>query len=136
MKQTNYNTKQKTAILQCIKKMGDKHFTVDGLCAVLEKQGDAVGRTTVYRFLERLNADGVLQKYVMPQGESSCYQYVGDNKSCHEHFHLKCEKCGSLIHMDCDEMHELAEHIKNHHGFNLNPLKTVIYGTCEACAVK
>ena len=136
MKQTSYKTKQKTAILQCIEGMGDKHFTIDTLCEILCKNGNVVGRTTIYRFLERLSDEGILQKFVMPQGESSCYQYVGKNSHCHEHFHLKCEKCGSLIHMDCDEMRELAEHIKNHHGFYLNPLKTVIYGMCEDCATK
>ncbi|MBQ8741312.1 MAG: transcriptional repressor [Clostridia bacterium] len=136
MKQTNYKTKQKTAILQCVKNMGDKHFTIDALCEILIKNGNAVGRTTVYRMLEKLSEDGILRKFVMPQGESSCYQYVGDHNHCHEHFHLKCEKCGSLIHMDCDEMNSLAEHIKSHHGFSLNPLKTVIYGVCEGCAEK
>lgn len=136
MKQTIYKTKQKTAILQCVKNMGDKHFTIDALCEILIKNGNAVGRTTVYRMVEKLSNDGVLRKFVMPQGESSCYQYVGEHNHCHEHFHLKCEKCGNLIHMDCDEMNSLAEHIKSHHGFSLNPLKTVIYGVCEGCAEK
>lgn len=136
MKQVNYKTRQKTAILQCIEGMGDKHFTIDELCDILNKKGETAGRTTVYRMVEKLSNDGVLQKYVMPQGESSCYQYVGVDNRCHEHFHLKCERCGSLIHMDCDEMDTLAKHIKEHHGFNLNPLKTVIYGVCEGCAAK
>lgn len=136
MNQTNYKTKQKTAIMQCIERMGDKHFTIDELCDTLNKKGETVGRTTVYRFVEKLSGDGVLRKFVMPQGESSCYQYVGDNNHCNEHFHLKCERCGSLIHIDCDEMSALAEHIKEHHGFYLNPLKTVIYGVCEDCTAK
>ena len=136
MKQTNYKTKQKTAIIQCVKNMGDKHFTIDSLCETLLKNGEAVGRTTVYRSVERLSEGGVLRKFVMPQGDSACYQYVGEHNQCHEHFHLKCEKCGSLIHMDCDEMNSIAEHIKIHHGFSLNPLKTVIYGVCEGCAEK
>ena len=136
MKQSNYNTRQKLAIMDCIKKLKDKHFTVDSLCEKLSKKGNSVGRTTVYRFLERLTDEGILRKFVMPKGESSCYQYVGENAHCHEHFHLKCEKCGSLIHMDCGEMQGLAKHIKSHHGFDLNPLKTVIYGICEDCATE
>lgn len=136
MKQTIYKTKQKTAIMQCIENMGDKHFTIDGLCDILNKKGNTVGRTTVYRMLEKLSEDGILRKFVMPQGGSSCYQFVGEHNHCHEHFHLKCERCGSLIHMDCDEMNSLAEHIKSHHGFRLNPLKTVIYGICEGCSAE
>lgn len=136
MKQTNYNTKQKTAIMQCIKDAKDKHFTVDNLCEIMSKKGENVGRTTIYRYLESLSKDGILQKYVASQGESVCYQYVGEQNNCNEHFHLKCEKCGNLIHMECDEMSELVKHIKSHHGFELNPFKTVIYGVCEGCNLK
>lgn len=133
---TNYKTRQKTAVLQCIKAMGDKHFTVDSLCAALEKNGQSVGRTTVYRFAEKLSDEGTLQKYVMPKGESVCYQFVGENNKCREHFHLKCEKCGRLIHMDCSEMNDFANHIKNSHDFCVDTLKTVIYGVCGECENK
>lgn len=132
----NYNTKQKTAIMRVIKCVGDKHFTVDSLCEMLSQKGETVGRTTVYRCLEKLSEDGVLRKYAASSGESACYQYLEEKQHCHEHFHLKCEKCGSLIHMECDEMKVLAAHIKSHHGFCLNPLKTVIYGICEDCTAK
>ena len=136
MTKTSYKTKQKVTITNEIKSMGDRHFTVDGICEKLAAKGETAGRTTVYRLLERLSDDGVLRKFAMPQGDSVCYQYIGEHNNCREHFHLKCEKCGSLIHMDCHEMNELAKHIKNHHGFSLNPFKTVIYGVCEACETK
>ena len=89
MKQVNYNTKQKSAIMSCVKTMGDKHFTIDSLCKKMQKSGEMIGRTTVYRFVEKLSAEGVLRKYNALSGESVCYQYVGENNSCHEHFHLK-----------------------------------------------
>lgn len=133
MKQINYKTKQKTAIMRSVKEMGDRHFTVDALCDNLSKNGETAGRTTVYRFLEKLSLDGVVRKYKMPSGESACYQYVGEENHCREHFHLKCEKCGKLIHIDCGELNLLATHIKKHHNFSLDTLKTVIYGTCEEC---
>ena len=136
MNKTNYKTKQKSAIMQCIQIIGDKHFTIDSVCEILLQRGENVGRTTVYRCVEKLSKDGVLRKYAAVSGESTCYQYVGENKHCHEHFHLKCEKCGSLIHMECHEMESFAKHIKSNHGFCLNPLKTVIYGICEACTTK
>ncbi len=136
MNQTNYKTKQKSAIMQCLQGIGDKHFTIDSVCDMLSQHGKNVGRTTVYRCLERLSEEGILRKYAAVSGESTCYQYVGEKTSCREHFHLKCEKCGSLIHMECDKLEGFAKHIKSHHGFCLNPLKTIIYGICEACTTK
>lgn len=136
MQKSTYRTKQRTLIEKCIKSFNGNHFTIDRLCTVLAQNGESVGRTTVYRCVEKLANDGVLQKYVQSAGESACYQYVSDSGHCHEHFHLKCEKCGDLIHMDCREMSVVGEHIKSHHGFEINPLKTVIYGVCEDCATK
>ena len=131
-----YKTKQKQFIMQCIKSMKDEHFTVDSIFGALIKSGENVGRTTVYRYLEKLSNEGILRKFTMPQGESACYQCIDKKEHCNEHFHLKCEKCGSLIHMECDELNGIIAHIKSHHGFCLNPLKTVIYGVCEGCTSK
>lgn len=136
MKHTNYNTKQKTAIMDTVNSIGDKHFTIDDICTLLSKNGINIGRTTVYRRLESLNRDGTLQKFVMPQGDNTCYQYVGEHGNCSKHFHFKCEKCGGLIHTECDELNDIIEHIKNQHGFVFDPFKTVIYGVCEKCASK
>lgn len=134
-KNTSYNTRQKKLIEEYIKNYGESHFTVDSVCADLLKNGDRVGRTTVYRFFERLEKDGKLRKYVNERGQSTCYQYI-NNSECANHFHLKCEKCGALIHMQCNEMSALSRHIKSHHGFNIDPLKTVLYGVCEVCLKK
>lgn len=134
-KAASYRTKQKELIEKYIKNCGGRHFTVDSICAELAKNSEAVGRTTVYRYVERLTADGKLRKYMREMGESACYQYIAD-KHCDEHFHLKCEKCGRLIHMECDEMQTLSEHIELHHKFKIDPLKTVFYGICERCSTK
>ncbi len=136
MKHTNYNTKQKTAIMHTVNSIGDKHFTIDDICTHLSKDGINIGRTTVYRYLENLNKEGILQKFVMPQGDSTCYQYVGEHGNCNNHFHFKCEKCGTLIHTECAELNDIIEHIKNQHGFSFDPFKTVIYGVCEKCSSK
>lgn len=128
-----YKTKQKAALEKAVESSSGAHITVDGLTASLERSGTAVGRTTVYRYLERLAKNGTVRKYVQA-GESACYQYVGDRRECREHFHLKCEQCGRLIHIECGHLEELSRHIEASHGFKVNKLKTVLYGICEDCA--
>lgn len=129
-----YKTKQKEMIENAVKNSKQEHITVDSLVNTLESLGEKVGRTTVYRALERLNEEGIVRKY-HTAGESACYQYVSD-EDCYEHFHLKCEDCGKLIHIECDHIAQLGEHINEHHGFKVNKLKTVLYGLCEECAAK
>jgi Fur family ferric uptake transcriptional regulator len=46
---------------------------------------------------------------------------------------LKCETCGSLIHVDCDFLNEIEKHLFKTHNFRINTLKTVFYGICKKC---
>ena len=127
-----YQTRQKEVVEEAFMRLGGKHTTVDELTRLLAKSGNAVGRTTVYRTLERLVQTGQARKYSAVQGESACYQPVADH-GCQEHFHLKCESCGRLIHMSCSQMDFLTKHVAAEHGFRVDPLKTVLYGVREDC---
>ena len=129
-----YRTRQRELIGEILRENSNGHLTVDEIVELLGARNAAVGRTTVYRCLERLTAEGKLRKY-SAAGESACYQYI-DGEECHEHFHLKCKCCGRLIHMECEHMHALSGHILNEHGFAVDPLCTVLYGICADCAEK
>ncbi len=131
-----YKTKQREQIEDCLKTLEGKHFTADELFEVLEKSGMGVGRTTVYRTLERLEGEGKIRKYSAESGQKACYQYLKDGECCHEHFHLKCESCGKLIHVECESINDLCHHMKQDHKFAVNRLKTVLYGVCEECQKK
>ena len=47
--------------------------------------------------------------------------------------HCKCEKCGKLIHLHCDEVESLKKHMMEHHSFEMDSLRTVFYGICNEC---
>ncbi len=130
-----YKTKQRAAV-EAVLQSTDNHVTVEEMVERLNADGKSVGRTTVYRCLERLVEEGRVRKYAAQSGESACYQYISDDHACHEHFHLKCTACGRLIHIECDHMNELSAHIAAEHGFAVDPLKTVLYGLCGECAAK
>jgi Fur family ferric uptake transcriptional regulator len=127
----NYHTRQGQSILEYMQSLGGNHATIMQIARHFEDEG--IGQTTIYRHLERLTAQGKLRKYVLHEGKSACYQYVDDEASCREHFHLKCEICGSLIHEDCGFLGEIEEHFRGKHDFQINMLKTVFYGTCKKC---
>jgi Fur family ferric uptake transcriptional regulator len=128
----HYHTRQGVSILDYMKSRGGAHVTVTQAIRHFEDAEEAVGQTTVYRHLEKLAAEGKIRKYVM-DGKSACYQYIDNEQNCREHFHLKCERCGSLIHADCDFLDEIARHVLDRHYFQINVLRTVFYGTCKKC---
>ena len=126
-----YSTKQRSAILDFLKE-NNAHVTAADIAFHLKELGVSVSTATVYRTLEKLVGEGVVRKMFVDQGHSACYQYI-DNGTCSEHFHLKCIKCGRLIHLSCDFLQEMESHIFDDHGFTVSSGRTVIYGVCHAC---
>lgn len=127
-----YKTKQRQLILDCLINNKEKHLTADDVIDYLKDKGNPVGKTTIYRYLDKLVAEGYVRRYFVEEGVSSCYQYI-EGEKCHEHFHLKCVGCGSLMHLECNYIESLQEHISNNHKFKVDNLKTVFYGRCEGC---
>lgn len=126
-----YNTKQQDAILSVLKSTKGKHITADEIYLKLIHQGKPVGKTTVYRHLEKLTADGTVRRFTTGDNSGACYQL--SDSHCNEHYHLKCSDCGKLIHVECDFLDELATHLMGDHNFELDKCKTVLYGKCKKC---
>lgn len=136
MNNGEYKTRQKQAILDFLKNNNNNHVTVSDISEYLEKNNCHVGITTIYRYLDKLLEQGTVRKYTVDNSTSACFQYVESAENCHEHFHLKCEICGRLIHLDCNHISEMCKHIFNDHGFKPDMMRTVFYGICSVCAGK
>ena len=123
-----YNTKHHESVREVLLNNPSRCYTVDSICELLNEEGHHIGRTTVYRQLEKMAADGEALKYLSEKGESASYRLCGE--SCHLHLHLKCLECGRLTHLDCSTAQSFSEHLLEDHAFRLDPSKTVIYGYC------
>lgn len=132
----NYNTRQSQEILSFLQNNKNKHMTAEEVFEGMRTLGSSVGRTTVYRHLERLYKDGKIRKFLTGDKAGSCYQLSDTHEQCQSHYHLRCNRCGKLIHTECDFLNELAGHVSAEHGFTLDPEKTVIYGICSECKEK
>lgn len=130
---SGYNTRQKEKLLDYLVSNMDRHTSVQEISSFLTAEGTPVGTATIYRQLDKLVESGEVRKYSFDGKTGACYQYIGDG-TCREHFHLKCLRCGRLIHLNCDHLSGLNEHILKHHGFTVDPVQTVFYGVCAECA--
>ena len=126
----DYMTRGYFLVKGVLKDAHGKHLSVDDIYATLTARGEKIGRTTVYRQLERLIGEGYVRR-ISGDRTGSCYSYSGE--SCTEHYHLICTLCGRLAHLSCDHVEELFHHIKTEHGFVIDPSRTSLYGTCAAC---
>lgn len=126
----SYNTKQKDVILNAIKHQ-KQEFTIND---IYNRVKDKAGLTTIYRLVDKLVLDGRLSKYI-GKDNTTYYQYL---EECNEdnHFYLKCEHCGDLVHIDCDCIEDLSSHIFKKHKFKPNKEHIIIKGICEKCIKK
>ncbi len=131
-KQSNYKTEQKERLLGYMKENAGRHVTAAEIHDRLKEDGIKIGLTTVYRHLDKMVGQGKLARYVIGEGSAACYEYTGHvrRETC---YHCKCLSCGKLIHMHCDEVVGLVEHVKQEHGFTLDMTHTVFYGLCSEC---
>ena len=132
---SKYKTKQREILIDYFKSFPGLHITAGDVCDYFKSRGSSIGQATVYRQLESLVDEGILNKYTLDSSSPSCFEYMGADS--HEEsgicFHCKCRKCGRLIHMKCDELESIKDHLFAEHGFKLDPIRTVFYGLCETC---
>ena len=132
----SYKTKQREAILDYIISLEGAHVTAAQIALHFSKKDASIGKTTIYRHLDRLTENGNLRRYVTDGISGACYQYVGNEAINNAHLHLKCEQCGELFHLECEALDDLEQHVFDKHAFQVNTTKTVLYGTCDDCLQK
>lgn len=130
-----YSTKTSRYILEFLQNNHNTAVTASDVMLYLESLNLSVNLTTVYRQLNRLAEQ---QKAVKLKGKhgKTVFQLAKKEKSCEDHIHVQCTKCGKLIHLDCHFMTELETHLESHHGFNLKCEGSILYGLCKNCAEK
>lgn len=129
----NRNTRQKSLILRYIRERQDSHVRAEDIISDLNANEEQVGKTTVYRVLKTLEAEGKIRKYTLSEKSPACYQYSGSHPECRYHYHLMCSQCGKLIHFNSVLMEQVAEEIMEKEDFTVDESKTVFYGCCSEC---
>lgn len=128
-----YRTKQAEKILAYVQKMSEEHITAKNIAEYFANVGENIGLATIYRHLDQMVAKGIVKKYMLDRSTGACFQFLPADKIYSERFHLKCEKCGKLVHFEGSEFANIQEHLAKKHGFAINHLKTVLYGLCNEC---
>lgn len=128
-----YNTSGRRKLIAFMESHAEAQYTVEELFAAMTRDGDAVGKSSLYRLLESLCEEGVLRKFRENEQSAATFQYIGTDADCGQHLHLKCAVCGRLIHLECAMSRDLVAHILEDHGFRIDSKKSVLWGTCEDC---
>ena len=103
------------------------HASADEIYEAIVKEHPTVSRATVYRNLKRLSESGRIRRIEIPGGPDR-FDHLQ-----HEHYHVKCEKCGKVFDVDMDYITCLEEKIKDSHGFRITGHNIIFTGVCPEC---
>lgn len=128
-----YHSKNKDLILSYASEHKSRRFSAQELYQFLQEHGSQMNLTTVYRNLDKLTEHKSLIKFKTAEDGCTLFQYVEPHGNCHEHLHMQCRSCGKIIHLECQLMKEITEHLSEHHGFRLECTGSVLLGLCDEC---
>ena len=92
MEKGKYKTQHKEELQKYLSNLEGEHFTVADLVIHFREEGRPIGTTTIYRQLERLCEEGLVNKYLIDQNSPACFEYVGERKEASkEHLFFHCK---------------------------------------------
>ena len=100
------------------------HLTADEIQTWLS----GIGRATIYRALERLEADHLIQKLSLESG-TAVYESVKP-----PHIHFVCEICGDIKDIHREFPAEIMNFV-GEDGGKPKRMDVVVYGTCKKCLI-
>ena len=122
-------TRSQEQILKVLKKLNCA-ISAQDLYVDLRKQNQSMGLATVYRSLEALKLEGVIQVRTLTNGES-LYSLVQEDRH-----HLTCLQCGQSIAIEECPVHELEENLHQSHRFKIYYHTLEFFGLCPKCQQK
>ena len=123
-------TKQGSAVRDALRTAGGFRSAQD-VYAALRADGDSVGLSTVYRHLQSLVDDGVVDVIHTADGEAT-YRYCGVPGDGHHH-HLVCRRCGRTEEIEGRAVERWAGEVARQHGYTDVDHTVELFGVCRPC---
>jgi Fe2+ or Zn2+ uptake regulation protein len=118
-------TRQRALILEYLRS-SEEHPTAAQTHAALLRRMPSLSLGTVYRNLEVLVSEGVVDEVPSAGGA----RYDGNPKP---HHHFICERCGAIDDLHLQAPPSLAQKLRRARGRKASRIKIDFFGLCESC---
>lgn len=122
-------TRSQERILTVLKSL-NRAISAQNLYIELRDRDQAMGLATVYRALDALKLDGMVQVRTLANGES-LYSLIQEDRH-----HLTCLQCGSSLPIDECPVHDLEQVLNQTHKFKIYYHMLEFFGLCNQCQAK
>jgi Fur family transcriptional regulator, ferric uptake regulator len=120
-------TPQRQLILDAVCRLGG-HVTPDTIYDAVQAIAPAINRATVYRTLNFLSEQGILNTVLLEDGRTG-YELAG----VEPHHHLICRVCGGEEQIGHEAVAVLFDDIARHHHFSVKSRHLTLFGVCHFC---
>ena len=107
----------------------DEHRDAEEIFFTLRKRGLNISRATVYRTIDVLVKNKLIDKLDIGDGRAR-FEY---NEKYLHHDHLICTRCGKIVEFYNDEIEDLQNKIAKQYNFKLLDNSHQLFGICEDC---
>ncbi len=121
-------TRSQDRIFNLLKTL-NRAISAQDLYIELRNRDQSMGLATVYRALEALKLEGVVQVRTLGSGES-LYSSVQSDQH-----HLTCLNCGESIPINECPVHKLESELQDSHQFKIYYHTLEFFGLCDRCSV-
>jgi Fur family ferric uptake transcriptional regulator len=119
-------TRSQERIIEVLKTL-EGAISAQDLYIELRKRSLSMGLATVYRSLESLKLEGLVQARTVPNGES-LYSLVQEDRH-----HLTCLQCGKSIPIGECPVHALEKQLHQAYQFKIYYHMLEFFGLCTVC---
>lgn len=126
-----YQTEQKRQLLRFLQENKTKQYTIDEMISHMEQE-HMPGKSTVYRLIKQLVEEGKVKRCNKNNSRQFVYQLL-DGEACSLHFHMQCENCGRLFHMEEEETKQVQNLLHIKENFHLDISRSLLFGICATC---
>ncbi|MBD2683191.1 MULTISPECIES: Fur family transcriptional regulator [Nostoc] len=123
---TVIRTRSQERILNLLKSI-KKGISAQDIYVELRNSNQGMGLATVYRSLEALKLEGMVQMRNLANGEA-LYSLTQQDKH-----HLTCLQCGTSIQINQCPVHNLEDQLETNHKFKIFYHTLEFFGLCSQC---
>ncbi len=106
------------------------HLSVEDIEGELKRQGERIGKATIYRTMEILVRSGLVEEHDFGEGFKR-YEHLFGQQPVHEH--LICTNCSKVIEFQSPEVVKILDETAAARGFLPARHRLEIYGLCASC---
>ncbi len=124
-------TPQRETMLKTFQNLPEgTHLSAEDLCEQLNKAGDPISLSTIYRNLKLMARMGILRELELAEGQK---RYEINQPAPHHHHHLICVRCNKTIEFKNDSVLKVGAKTADKSGYHLLDCQLLIHGICPTC---